>query len=350
MCAFLICRASTVPFIRPHAILRQMQKRLESGEDGVATDHPRPRGPEYDLALKSLLEAAHDGFLALIAPGASFLQSLPTELPASARVADLVWEVICPAWDAAEQATPASERMGLLHIELQTSPDRDIGERVAEYGLHLARRERIARGAQQIQVRSIVVLLRPTAAIPISPYVISWGSQQSYVCNFDIIRLWELPPTLVLDTDHYQLWPLASLMGGVTQDSTIAIARRLAEAPLPRAERGELLGLLVALAGVRLPKIDVRSALKEIPMLDELLRESSFYDVVYEEGFVEGEARGETRGVLDGLRVVLESRFGALPEDVSAALAALEQPALMELLQHVATDTLEQVRARLGLA
>lgn len=67
-----------------------MQYCLESGDDCVATDHPRPRGPEYDLALKTLLEAAHDGFLALIAPGASFLQSLPTELPASACVADLV--------------------------------------------------------------------------------------------------------------------------------------------------------------------------------------------------------------------------------------------------------------------
>lgn len=191
-----------------------------------------------------------------------------------------------------------------------------------------------------------MVLLRPTTSLPVSPYVISWGSQQSYICNFDIIRLWELPPTLVLDTDHYQLWPLASLMGGVTHDSTIAIARRLADAPLPRAERGELLGLLVALAGVRLPKIDIRSALKEMPMLDELLRESSFYDVVYEEDFVEGEARG----ALEGLQVVLESRFGALPEDMSAALAALDQPALLELLHHAATDTLEQVRVRIGLA
>ncbi len=138
MCAF--CLLIYMPrlgyaCICPHATLRQMQKRLESGDDGVATDHPRPRGPEYDLALKSLLEAAHDGFLALIAPGASFLQSLPTELPASARVADLVWEVIRPAGDVIEQAIPTSERVGLLHIELQTSPDREIGERVAGYSL-----------------------------------------------------------------------------------------------------------------------------------------------------------------------------------------------------------------------
>ncbi|MGZ3585411.1 MAG: hypothetical protein ACXVCT_21930, partial [Ktedonobacterales bacterium] len=262
----------------------------------MATDHPQPRGSAYDLALKSLLEAAHDGFLALIAPGASFRQSLPTELPASARVADLVWEVTRPARGAAEQAMPDTERTGLLHIELQTAPDREIGERVAEYGLRLARRERIARGTQQVHVRSVVVLLRPTTAVPVSPYVIPWGNQQSYVCDFDIIRLWELPSGLVLDTDHYQLWPLASLMGGVTQDSTLAIAQRLAGVPLPRAERGELVGLLVALAGVRLPKIDLRSALKEIPMLDELLRESTFYDAVYEEGFVEGEARGKAEG------------------------------------------------------
>lgn len=308
----------------------------------MATGHPRPHGSEYDLALKSLLEAAHDGFLALIAPGASFRQSLPTELPASARVADLVWEVTRPARDAAEQAVPDTERTGLLHIELQTAPDRDIGERVAEYGLRLARRERIARGAQQVHVRSVVVLLRPTAAVPVSPYIIPWGNHQSYVCDFDIIRLWELSPSLVLDTDHYQLWPLASLMGGVTQDSTLTIAQRLATAPLPRAERGELVGLLVALAGVRLPKIDLRSALKEIPMLDELLRESSFYDVVYEEGKAEG--------VLEGLRAVLESRFGVLPADMLAALAALDQPTLMELLRHAASDTLEQLRGRVGLS
>lgn len=77
-------------------------------------------------------------------------------------------------------------------------------------------------------------------------------------------------------------------------------------------------------------------------MLDELLRESSFYDVVYEEGKAEG--------VLEGLRAVLESRFGVLPTDMLAALAALDQPTLMELLRHAASDTLEQLRGRVGLS
>ena len=74
MCALLVCLALDTSSICPHAILCQTQERLKSGDDRLATDHPRPRGSEYDLALKSLLEAAHDGFLALIAPGASFRQ------------------------------------------------------------------------------------------------------------------------------------------------------------------------------------------------------------------------------------------------------------------------------------
>ena len=52
----------------------------------------RPR-PDYDQALKRLLTRAHDGFLALIAPGLAWRGERSPELPASARQADLVWEV-----------------------------------------------------------------------------------------------------------------------------------------------------------------------------------------------------------------------------------------------------------------
>lgn len=54
--------------------------------------------------------------------------------------------------------------------------------------------------------------------------------------------------------------------------------------------------------------------------------------------------------MLEGLRAVLESRFGALPADVLAALAALDQPALIELLRYAASDMLEQIRERVGLS
>ncbi len=53
---------------------------------------PRPRRrrtrapkPGYDQALKELLLASHDAFLALIAPGMTWVDKLSEELPAGLR-------------------------------------------------------------------------------------------------------------------------------------------------------------------------------------------------------------------------------------------------------------------------
>ena len=82
--------------------------------------------PDYDQPLKRLLQRSHDSFLALIAPDLAWRAELPTELQFQKRQADLVWRVAQP--DGQE---------GILHIELQTKADPDIGARVAEYGMGL---------------------------------------------------------------------------------------------------------------------------------------------------------------------------------------------------------------------
>lgn len=68
--------------------------------------------PDFDQALKRLLLRAHEGFLALVAPGVTWRGELSPELPAVARQADLVWEV-----------ENSDGRRGLLHVELQTKAD-----------------------------------------------------------------------------------------------------------------------------------------------------------------------------------------------------------------------------------
>lgn len=128
------------------------------------------------------------------------------------------------------------------------------------------RRERRAQGEADptVYVRSIVVVLRPTATLVLPPLRMLWGTERRLEFTYDVVKLWELPPELVLDTAYYQLWPLASLMANVTPASTVAVAERLADAPLPRAERSDLLGLLITLAGVRLGKVDLVAALRGI--------------------------------------------------------------------------------------
>jgi hypothetical protein len=128
------------------------------------------------------LTRAHDGFLALIAPDLTWRGERSPELPAVARQADLVWEVASPA------GVP-----GILHIELQTHPDDEMGERLAEYAIRLWRRD-------HLPVRSAVVFLRPTPLTPGAPYVIQWDGRELLRYDFDVVRLWDIPQEQVFET------------------------------------------------------------------------------------------------------------------------------------------------------
>jgi predicted transposase YdaD len=279
--------------------------------------------PDYDQALKRLLLRAHDAFLALIAPGVTFRGELSPELPAVGRQADLVWEVERP-----------DGGRGVLHVELQTKPDVEIGERLAEYAIRLWRRD-------HLPVYSIVVYLRPSEHLPQSPFVVDWLGSERLRYAYDVIRLWELPPDQVLVTQNYDLYPLAGLMVGATVESVVEISQRISTAPLPRSERSELAGLLATLAGVRLSRADLESGLGRIDMIRDLLEESSFKEVLQQWAL--------ESAVRDSLVLVLEGRFGAVADDVRDALKHRNLDELHEIARHAGTDTLDELRARLGL-
>ncbi|HKB47583.1 MAG TPA: hypothetical protein VKC57_07780 [Ktedonobacterales bacterium] len=148
----------------------------------MSSTPPAGQRPSYDLTLKRLLTRAHDGFLALIAPDLTWRGERSPELPAVARQADLVWEVASPA------GVP-----GILHIELQTYPDDEMGERLREYAIRLWRRD-------HLPVRSAVVFVRPTPLTPGSPYVIQWDGREMLRYDFDVVRLWDIPQEQVFET------------------------------------------------------------------------------------------------------------------------------------------------------
>lgn len=158
---------------------------------------------------------------------------------------------------------------------------------------------------------------------------------------YEVIRLWELPQERVLGTAHYALWPLASVMADVTPETTVAVAERLVNVPASRQERSDLIGLLAALAGLRLPRATVLEALRRNPMINDLLNESSVAGAFIEEG--------ERRMARRMARSALEGRFGPLSDDLLAAISTADEVALQEIVAHVAAETVEQVRERLGI-
>jgi len=288
---------------------------------------PTAGRPDYDQPLKRLLLRAHDGFLQLVAPGLTWRGELSPELPAASRRADLVWEV----------ERPDGQR-GILHIELQTKPDPEIGQRMAEYGLRLWLRDRLP-------VRSLVVLLRQTETLTQqSPFIIEWMGEERLRYVFDVIRLWEVAAERVLETPYYDLWPLAGLMADVTAESTVAVAERIAVAPLPAPVREDLTNVLVLLAGLRIPTRMLAQAMrrKHMPVdMRELWEESSLKDALA--------MLAREDAMRESIRLVLEARFGPVDAAVVEALKPLDEDALTELTRHAATDTLEEFRGRIGL-
>ncbi len=163
--------------------------------------------------------------------------------------------------------------------------------------------------------------------------------------RYGVIRLWEESAEQVLAMAEPGAWLLATLMRGEPLTTLETVAERLARASLPHSEREELTGMLAVLAGLRLPRPLVEQIVRRNPMLRELLGESSVAEMWREEG----EARGEAKGQRELVQTILESRFGPLNAAEVAALGAATQPVLHALALHNATDSREQVRARLGL-
>jgi predicted transposase YdaD len=92
-------------------------------------------------------------------------------------------------------------------------------------------------------------------------------------------------------------------------------------------------------------------------MIEDLFRESGLAEVLIEEGKQEGRQEGrqegEEKGKQEGARlmaqVALEGQFGPLGEELAAAVQRADVPTLQDMVAHLPTESLEQVRARLGL-
>ncbi len=279
--------------------------------------------PSYDQTLKRLLTQAHDGLVELLLPGAVWKEELSSELPDAPRTADLVWLI---EWN---------KERAILHIELQTKAESDIGLRVAHYALRLHERYKLG-------VLTYVLYLRPTSIPRLPPFQMSAAGMARMTYYYDIIKLWELDPDPVLATQNYALWPLAGLMANVTAESTFAVAERIAAAPLSRHQQSEFTGLLVLLAGTRIDRDLILQLLGRRKVIDDIIKESSFYQILTEWGREEGLVKGVAEGLQQGLQQGIEQ---GIEQGKLAAERQLACDALSEHFGDVGAEVLDRVNA-----
>ncbi len=286
--------------------------------------------PGYDQTLKRLIAQDHDGFLSLVMPDVTWQEDLSSELPDAPRIADFVWKV-----------KHKKERF-ILHIEMQTKVEPDIGGRMALYAIRIWER-------YQLPVYSVVVFLRPAGTLPLSPFTITCRGEDRLTCKYDIIKVWELDPAQILSSNHYVLWPLAGLMGDVTPESTLAIAEQIVQAPLMRHDKSELTGLLAVLAGARINRYLILQLLRRHDVIEDILKESSFYEVVLEEGIEKGIEQGIEQGIEKGRAEGQLDLLRQLARDaLSARFGALEQSLAEHLSQITDTDVLRRLILEAG--
>ena len=77
----------------------------------------------------------------------------------------------------------------------------------------------------------------------------------------------------------------------------------------------------------------------------EILQEFPFF----RDMMTEAEAKGKAEGLREAASLGLENRVGTLSEDVQAALGQADEQTIKAILAHIASDSLEQLYARLGL-
>jgi hypothetical protein len=254
--------------------------------------------------------------------------SISSELPPAHRLADLVWKV-----------RTRDGHVFLLHIELQVKDDKKIGARVLDYALRLWMRD-------GIPVYSVVIYLRQIETPTDSSFGWNALGSERLSFQFDVIRLWEKPKELILGTPHYELWPLAALMGEGSVDEMVAVAKHIGTAPLPGKNREGLIRDLSLLAGIRLPKLNLLELLRRQGVLDEILEESSLKEVFEDYLRPRLEAEGELKATRHMARLALQSRFGPLGKEV---IAAIERADKGTLEVAVTSSSLEEARRQLGL-
>ena len=294
----------------------------------------------YDRLFKTLAEEDPRGLL-------HFFGSLTLDEPA--EIETVSREILLPALEADHVYRVRSGlRQWIAHFEAQAHYRSDLPERLAWYAVALAMRFKLP-----VETTMVLLVARHAPGFIPDRFETVLGSVELSV-RYRVIRLWELDPQRIFDAKRPTLLPWIPLMGSPDD----LLEKVAAEIVRTRDER--LAVEFVVLGGLRYDKRDLAAMLGRggtmFRLTQEMIEESSFYQMVIEQGMEKGIEQGMEKGIqqgrLEGARRIIRyattvqfPELGPLPElDAVTDLERLET-LLRELL--TAPDP-EAARAAIG--
>jgi predicted transposase YdaD len=291
---------------------------------------------EMDQGIKRLLQTHPRDVLALVMPGAEYVDTLPIDVATEPQlVLDTLFRVRYQGVECA------------VDLESEARPRPDIGRRLFEYGA----RAMIVTG---LPVISVVLWLEPDGVPPASPFAVSVGDRPITTWHFNGIELYRLPAETLLATGPAGALPLVPFCAGGQELAIITRAAEIIQAQAPAPEFNELEALLAVFGARAVGNATMLAIIRRLGMSTEILETSPLYQEWIRKATQEGLQRGIEQGIEQGRRAavveVLQARLGALPSDILQAIIAADVETITQLLIHAGSDTLVELRARLGLS
>jgi hypothetical protein len=239
--------------------------------------------------------------------------------------------VVLPDYVAAVSVGPGVQV--IFHIEFQACYHDGVPSNMARYGGSLA-------WQYQTTVESVLVLLRRQGVPVHVPEVGDYSFGKTRTTHpFRVVRLWEIDPTPVLETNIPKLLSLAVLM-----KSTDEQVREIA-ATVARQGNDEALGRFLMLSSLRYDEDSVYEMVGgKMGLMEAIMEGSSIVQGERKRAAAQGRAEGLAEGLAEGrakearnvLRRLLRKKFPTLE-----SLAEIDQIANVETLESIAESVLD---------
>ncbi|HEV3082762.1 MAG TPA: hypothetical protein VGY66_23460 [Gemmataceae bacterium] len=271
----------------------------------------------FDAAGKDLLETyPRDWLVQLDISQGGGVEVIEAELSTVSAQADKVLRIQdANAW--------------LLHLELQSSRDRQLARRLLKYNVLLHERH-------ELPVHSVVVLLRREAEDPGMTGLIQYqppSGHGSLDFRFQVLRVWQQPLAKLLDGGLGTL-PLAPLTDEA-EPMLPAVIDRLKDRISHEATPGEEAKLWTStfiLMGLRY----TREVATELLQGVQAMKESATYQAILDEGRIEGRAEGAVQGAVQASKKILlalgNKRYGMPSARNLSAIEAITSVSRLEQL------------------
>jgi predicted transposase YdaD len=278
----------------------------------------------YDVTLKLLLQSSADSFLRQLA-GVKVARWLNVEFPqVQLSRGDLLG---------------ATTEDGLLHLELQATNDSGMAVRMAEYALRIY--TQFSRFANQIVLYVGDPSMRMERSLRSSD-----SPDPEFAFRFTLIDIRELDTSSLLSSSHIEDNLLAILTRLQDQAGTVReILRRIAELDDP--DRRQAFERFLIISGLRRLAPLIKQEAEKMPILNDIMDHEVIGPAIRQglaQGLAQGLEQGRDKGHRELLRLLLEKRFGTLPEFVENRLTNLSASQVDEMaIRFVDATRLEEL-------